>query len=85
MSGLKKSNLKASSHTPQTKPSTTKPFIANQYVRPGFTEKQVIEAKEGFDLFDPGRTGYVEAAGSNLLIQLSKMPWYLLDSEVRGH
>lgn len=62
MSNIKKSNLKSSSYNqvPTAKStSVNKPFVASHYVRPGFTEKQVIEAKEGFDLFDPAKTGYV--------------------------
>lgn len=58
MSGVKKSNLKPTT-TNQPKVDVNKPFVASNYVRPGLTEKQVIEAKEGFDLFDLGKTGYV--------------------------
>lgn len=58
MSKAQKSNLKPTT-TNQPKPVINKPFVASHYVRPGLTEKQVIEAKEGFDLFDLGKTGYV--------------------------
>ena len=46
MSATKKSNLKTSSIAQQqTKSITNRPFVASNYVKPGFTEKQVLEAK----------------------------------------
>jgi hypothetical protein len=41
---LKKSNLKPTTMTQQTK-SAPRPFVASNYIKPGFTEKQVLEAK----------------------------------------
>ena len=36
-----------------------KPFLPQQYERPGLDEDEILEIKEAFDLFDPERTGMI--------------------------